>query len=395
MRPVAFELPILGWDIPGYGLMLMIGFMLAITWAANRALRSGANPDVLLNCGFLALIGGVVGSRAMFIYHNPERFITKSGGWDLFAMINVRAGGLEVYGGVLLAAVMILGYLVLWRHSIRWYMDIIVPSAALGMAVGRLGCFLNGCCWGTICDMPQALRFPYGSNAAHFHWQRVEPGAALPAPLLAQYGEHYGPITRDSLAATDAEIAAAEAADQAAQKQLRDLREKLGAAKEPAAREQVTREIAEAAAATDQARMRFRDLREQMARYGMSAEEIRALAREHASLPVHPTQIYLFVTMLLVALLLDQLYWRRTADGQVMAAFFVIEGIVRFTIEFIRGDQPWDTLGMTISQAIALVLIAVGLIALLSLRFLPARSPRARLWFPEPEPAGKQAAAKA
>jgi len=53
MRPVLFTIPFLNRDVPGYGVMLMVGFLVAIWWAARRAAKSGADPDVILNCGFI------------------------------------------------------------------------------------------------------------------------------------------------------------------------------------------------------------------------------------------------------------------------------------------------------------------------------------------------------
>jgi phosphatidylglycerol:prolipoprotein diacylglycerol transferase len=101
MMPVAFRIPFLELDVPGYGLALTIGFLLSVAWAVRRATRSGANPDVVLNCAFIALIGGVVGARAMYVVHYPEQVIPANAGavQTVLAVVNVRQGGLEVYGG--------------------------------------------------------------------------------------------------------------------------------------------------------------------------------------------------------------------------------------------------------------------------------------------------------
>ena len=96
MMPVIFRIPFLGKDIPSYGLMMMIGFMLAIVWAAHRAAKSKANPDVVLNCGFIALIAGVVGCRFMYVVHYWDQFKNRGDAGQVFmAIIDVTKGGLE------------------------------------------------------------------------------------------------------------------------------------------------------------------------------------------------------------------------------------------------------------------------------------------------------------
>ncbi len=392
MRHVLFEVPGLGWDVPGYGVALMIGFLLSVWWAARRAERSGANPDIVLNCGFIALLGGVVGARAMYVLHYWEQFAGRSN--LLWALIDVRKGGLEVYGGVL--AVMVVVFVYLWRSklSIRWYLDIMVPSAALGMGLGRIGCFLNGCCYGGVCDLPWAVRFPYGSSAAVQQWEERMPGAALPQQLVFMrpqgvYGDGTAavPVSRElgNPGLSEAEIAAE-------QEQLRGLLSDIGAIQQEVAQASTTAERTRLKGRLDELRGRIEavgadhiDIRTQMEKYGLSFEELREVARPHRSLPVHPTQLYSVVVLVILALFLDAIYWRRTRDGQVLFAFLLVEPIMRWMLEVIRADNPIDTLGtFTISQFIAIGMSLVGLIGLLVLRKLPPRSPRAKIWEPPP-----------
>ncbi len=357
MMPVVFKIPGIGLELPGYGVALMIGFLLSIMWAARRAERSGANPDVILNCGFIALFGGVIGARVMYVVHYWEQFAGGTALQVFIQLIDVRKGGLEVYGGFITVVVAVLIYLWGWRHSVRWYLDIIAPSAALGMAIGRVGCFLNGCCFGGVCDLPWAVRFPYGSPARYQQWVDREPGAGLPQELLVfspkgMYpdGSAAYPVSRESLRASDKDIAT-----------------------EPAAG------------------TRYVDMRAQMKRYNLSAAEVRALARQYPALPVHPTQLYSAITLGLLAALLSAVYWRRTRDGQVICALLLIEPWTRWLLELVRADNPVDTLGgFTISQFLAICLSAVGLIGFWALHRLPARSPRAERW----EPPAPQAPAK-
>jgi phosphatidylglycerol:prolipoprotein diacylglycerol transferase len=350
MVPVLFKIPGIGLEVPGYGVALMIGFLLSIMWAARRAERSGANPDVILNCGFIALFGGVIGARVMYVVHYWDQFAGGTTGQVIARLIDVRKGGLEVYGGFITVVVLVLFYLWRGRHSVRWYLDIIAPSAALGMSIGRIGCFLNGCCFGGVCDLPWAVRFPYGSPAEHQQWVDRQPGAGLPQELMVASTKGIWPdggaafaVSRESLRATDKEIAS----DQPA------------------------------------AAAKYFDIRTQMKRYNLNAADLRALARKYPSLPVHPTELYSALNLGLLAALLSAVYWRRTRDGQVICTLLLIEPWTRWLLELLRADNPIDTLGgFTISQFLAICLSAAGLLGFLVLHHQPARSPYAKLWEP-------------
>ncbi len=127
----------------------------------------------------------------------------------------------------------------------------------------------------------------------------------------------------------------------------------------------------------------------------MTAAQIRALAAQYRSLAVHPTQLYSSISALMIALILNAWYWRRTRDGQVICLLFIIQPITRWTLEVIRDDVPTATLGLfTRSQVLAVGLTVIGVAGMFILRRLPARSPAARIWEP-PEDDPKTAAATA
>jgi phosphatidylglycerol:prolipoprotein diacylglycerol transferase len=407
MQPVIFTVPWINMAVPGYGLMLMLAFLGSIAWAARRAAKSGANPDVILNCGFVALVAGILGARIMFVARRWDAFAAAGGPLDIaFAILNVTRGGLEYYGGFIGATVCVVLYLVLWKHSLRWYMDIIAPSAAMGLAIGRLGCFLNGCCWGGVCDLPWAVSFPYGSSPMVEQWRDGLPGMALRQELI--YRDDRGilaPLSREAIEADDAELAAAQRAHSAAAR-LRGVRSLLGHATDANERAELQRKAAQLEAELAEARKEFGqrhsavgcghapaehqhvDVLRQMERYGVTAGQLRSWAERQRSLRVHPTQLYSTVAAGVLALLLAAVYWRRRRDGQVLCLLLVLEPPARFLIEDLRVDNPVDTLWvLTISQGIALGLTVVGLLGLVALRRLPPRSPRAKVWV-EPEAQG-------
>lgn len=389
MMPVVFRIPYLELDIPGFGLMLMLGFLISILWAARRAARSGANPDVVLNCGFVALLAGVVGARAMFVLHYWDQFASRGSAWNVFwAIVDVRMGGLEFYGGFLLSVVLVVAW-IRWyeKVSLRWYLDIIAPSAALGLAFGRVGCLLNGCCYGTTCELPWAVRFPVGSPAAVEQWEKNVSGAALPEQLLyvAPAG-NARPVSRESLAASDGQIERARENEAKLRTALTDAQAAADKESDPSRKRTLERRAERARADLRAARAKFEDVRALSDKYATTPAALRALAHRYGSAPVHPTQVYSTITALLIALTLNALYWRRTRDGQVILTLLLIEPVSRWVIELIRADNPIDTLGaFTISQGLAMGMTLIGLFGLIALRALPPRSPRARVWVPEDE----------
>ena len=124
-----------------------------------------------------------------------------------------------------------------------------------------------------------------------------------------------------------------------------------------------------------------------MQTHDLSLSEIQELAHQHPSQPVHPAQLYSTMMLVLLALTLNALYWRRTRDGQVMCVLLLIEPWSRYILELLRADNPIDTLGFTISQKLAIGLSALGLLGLLVLWRMSPRSPHAKLWEPEAETA--------
>ena len=392
MAPVLFRIPWINWDVPGYGMALMLGFLASVIWAARRAAKSGGNPDVVLNCAFIALLGGVGGARFMHVVDYWEYFTHYPTPMArLMAILDLRQGGLEVYGGVITAMVLAIFYLAVRRYSVRWYMDILAPSLALGMGLGRIGCFLNGCCWGTVSDVPWAVRFPFGSNAMVEQWYDGEPGMDLPKELIRLPssgmdldGRAASPIPREVLWMTPADVARVEAVA----KRVAELEAQAAVAKTSAERQKILQMRQGLGGGCRAATLNsFGIVYAAMRTHGLSLSEIQALARKYPSQPVHPAQVYSTIMLVLLALLLNAIYWRRTRDGQVMCVLLLIEPWSRYILELLRADNPIDTLGFTISQKLAIGLSALGLIGLFALSRMSPRSPRAKLWEPQEEAA--------
>lgn len=159
-----FRIP--GLDIPiyGFGVMLVLGCYLGIALARFLARRCGIKPDLFSNIGIIALLAGVIGARLSHVLENFDQFFGPKGE-GLFAAFNIRSGGLTYYGGVILATPACIYYALKHRVPILRGMDIIAPCLMVGLALGRVGCFLNGCCYGAKCDLPIAVSYPYDSPA--------------------------------------------------------------------------------------------------------------------------------------------------------------------------------------------------------------------------------------
>src|SRR6476620_9382055 len=181
-----FRIP--GLDIPiyGYGLMLVIGFLLATELAKFLARRVRLDPELFVNAGLIALVTGVVGARLSHVIENwPEYSRADLSFWqNLWNAVNIRSGGLTFYGGLIMGFVCTLAYGFRKRAPIRVGMDVLAPTIMVGLAFGRIGCFLNGCCYGAECEAPMAVSFPYYSNA---YQDEVDKGEIQPPESLVAF----------------------------------------------------------------------------------------------------------------------------------------------------------------------------------------------------------------
>ena len=160
-----FRIPLLGWPVYGYGLMLVVGFLAAIEAGRYMARRCGIDPDFFSNAALLALVFGVAGARLSHVLENLDLYTDprNSALTNLWNAANISSGGLTFYGGFLLATPALIWYGRYSRVPIRRGMDVIAVCLMIGLGFGRIGCFLNGCCFGGVCTVPWAVTFPYAS----------------------------------------------------------------------------------------------------------------------------------------------------------------------------------------------------------------------------------------
>ncbi|MBN1591673.1 MAG: prolipoprotein diacylglyceryl transferase [Candidatus Coatesbacteria bacterium] len=153
MHPILFKIGT--FEVGTYGLALSIAFAVGITLAYYRAKREGVNPEHIFNLCVWVILAGILGAKILLIVVDIRYFIENPG--ELFSVW--RLGGVW-WGGPLMGA--IVAYLYAERRRMKFLKsaDIVAPSMALGVAIGRLGgCFMAGCCYGHPTDSALSVVF--------------------------------------------------------------------------------------------------------------------------------------------------------------------------------------------------------------------------------------------
>lgn len=312
MYPELFELPIIHVTVKSYGLMMVIGFLAAVSMIRRLSRDFTPDPQLITNAALYSLVGGVVGARIFFVVHYFDRFRESP-----FEVFFIWQGGLELLGGVIAAIGIIFFYLVYHKLPIRRYLDVLAISLMLTLVFGRFGCVLNGCCYGKPTDLPWGIRFPYNSFA-YFSQVNPDPDRKRTEPHFQLPDDYF--IEENGVGYL---------------KPKEDLTD-------------------------DQ-------------RYQVTQGQYRCR-------PVHPTQFYTSGLAALWCFVL-YLFWKRSEKnrsvknssklfakpGCTFALMFILYGMTRFLIEYIRYDNPFEYAwwavykGGTVSQNLGIYLIALGI----------------------------------
>ena len=308
MFPELFEIPFIHVTLKSYGLMMVIGFLAAVYLIRRLSRNITPDPQLITNAALYSLIGGVVGARLFYVIHYFEHF--KENPASVFAIWH---GGLELLGGVILAIAIILFYLLYHKLPVRQYLDILAIALMLALVFGRIGCLLNGCCFGKPTELPWGIRFPYNS-IAYLSQINADLERNRPAPqLILPQEEYLSFIDRDG-----------------------NWHPKP-----------------------------YENLTEQ--------QKIEVTKGKYRCLPVHPTQLYASAGAAVLCLIL-YFFWRRSQNagssktagkifakpGSTFALMFVLYGTTRFLLEFLRDDNPFEFDGLTISQLLGINMIIFG-----------------------------------
>ena len=233
MKPILFDfgidLPLLGpLNFPAYFTMLSLSFGLGMWMTWRAAPRVGMDRERVLDLDLWLVVWAVIGSRLLHVladghlmdYVNlcVDNFKVKATeakvaicttdaqcGWDYvcnaatrtchpprdcLAVLKVWRGGLAYYGGFIFASAFGLYYARKHRLGMWKMADLAAPWIAFGLALTRIGCFLNGCCYGKVASVPWAVKFPVGS-AVHEAQREAHLIAAGAAPLPVHPAQLY------------------------------------------------------------------------------------------------------------------------------------------------------------------------------------------------------------
>ena len=157
MHPIAFKLGNL--SVHWYGVMVALAFIAGLWTASRRALREGIAAEKIIDLGPWLIVGAIVGARTLYVIsYWREQFAGK----PFTEVFMVHHGGLVYYGGLIGASLAFILYC-RWKRLSLWKgADVMAPSVALGYFFGRIGCLMNGCCYGRECALPWAIHFPPG-----------------------------------------------------------------------------------------------------------------------------------------------------------------------------------------------------------------------------------------
>jgi phosphatidylglycerol:prolipoprotein diacylglycerol transferase len=141
-----------------YGIMVAAGFLVGLWSARGRAVREGFAPELAVDFGPWLLVGAIVGARLLYVVSYWDVAFAGKPWWEVFM---IQKGGLVYYGGFVGA---VCGAAIFCRKRGISFLkagDLLAPSIALGQVFGRIGCYLNGCCYGFPTDVPWACHFPH------------------------------------------------------------------------------------------------------------------------------------------------------------------------------------------------------------------------------------------
>lgn len=166
MDPVAFHLGPL--TIRWYGVFFALGFLAGYQLLLYRARKSTLGPDRAANLTFVGMVAGVIGARLLYVVQNWATEFRDNPA----EIIRIDHGGLVFYGGFILGTLVMVGLSRARRFPLGEFADLVAPALALAHAFGRVGCFLNGCCFGRVWHGPLAVTYPPGSEVMRAQYRQ-------------------------------------------------------------------------------------------------------------------------------------------------------------------------------------------------------------------------------
>lgn len=152
MYPILFHIG--SFPVRSFGVALVIGFVIGLSVAKRRAARYGIDPGKVWDLAFGLLIFGVLGARVLFILQELPYYLKHTN-----EIISPQFEGLTSFGGILAGLIVILVWSKRHQVSAGAVLDMFAVPFLIAHAVGRVGCLLNGCCFGGPTDLPWGVHF--------------------------------------------------------------------------------------------------------------------------------------------------------------------------------------------------------------------------------------------
>jgi len=180
--PVPASVPVYG-----YGMMVLLGFVCGLWFAVTRGRAVGYNPEIIMDSAFWILITGVAGGRLAFLVQYGSEVFRPGMSWGemLLKAVNLSEGGLVLLGALVGGGLGVFGYFTYRKLKVFEFADLLMPAVFIGVGFGRIGCLLNGCCFGDRCQLPWGITFPAGTVTYNILVERgfVDPTALATMPL--------------------------------------------------------------------------------------------------------------------------------------------------------------------------------------------------------------------
>jgi phosphatidylglycerol:prolipoprotein diacylglycerol transferase len=171
ISPVAFTIG--GISVRWYGIMVALAVLTVVLWVL-REVRKGADLsyDTVFTAALVGIPSGVVFSRLLHVIDKWDYYIQNPGQI-------IGASGLTIYGAVLGATLAIWVYSRFSNFKFGYFTDVVAPGIILAQAVGRVGCTLNGCCYGLPTSLPWGVVYTHPDSLAYAASLALLPGTGL------------------------------------------------------------------------------------------------------------------------------------------------------------------------------------------------------------------------
>jgi phosphatidylglycerol---prolipoprotein diacylglyceryl transferase len=161
VHPIAFHIG--SFAVHSYGVMMALAFLAGLWTATLRARREKISGERVADVTLWLMVGAIIGARIVYV---TTYWKTEFADQPISEIFMIQHGGLVYYGGLIGATIAGMIY-IHWKKMPLWKTaDVFAPSIALGSVFGRIGCLLNGCCYGRACSLPWAISFP-ADNPLH------------------------------------------------------------------------------------------------------------------------------------------------------------------------------------------------------------------------------------